>query len=95
MHAVFSSANDANEAARRIFNKEGPNYESITKADLTKAATLGALAVPDDDDGDVVAVTFDESGAVTIDIGEDVGEGEELKVWVTRFGMYEGMPKEK
>jgi len=68
MHAVFSSAKDANEAARRIFNKEGCNYESITKANLTKAAELGTLAVPDDDDdddddddGDSVEVSFDES----------------------------------
>jgi len=94
-HAIFSNATAANEAARCIFNKEGPNYEPVTKADLVKAARSGTRAVgDDDDDDDVVEVTLDEFGAVTIDIGEDVGEGEELKVWVTRFGMDE-MPREE
>ena len=83
-----------------MFNREGPNYEPVTKANLAKASMSGTLMVgaDDDDDGDddddVVEVTVDDFGAVIIDIGEDVGESEELKVWVTRFGMDE-MPREK
>jgi len=99
-HAIFSNAAAANEAARHMFNREGPNYEPVTKANLAKASMSGTLMVgaDDDDDGDddddVVEVTVDDFGAVIIDIGEDVGESEELKVWVTRFGMDE-MPREK
>jgi len=94
-HAVFSSAKDANEAARRIFNKEGDLYGSITKADLAKSAKAGNLTVHDDRNEIPIEVTFDGSVSVTVDIGDEVGDGEQLKGWVTAFGMDEGMPMEK
>jgi len=78
-----------------MFNGEGHDCETMAKADRTEAAKSGSLMLLGDDDGDAVEVMIDGSGAVSIDIGGDVGEGEELKVGVTRFGMDERMSEER
>ena len=54
---------------------------------------------PDDDDDDEdnypKEIGFQTSGTISIELGDDVGDGEELRVWVATFGVDEDMPRGK
>lgn len=116
-HAVFSTINTANEAARRIFNELGPDYGAVTADDLASANVswlqTGQRIWPvthdtpdnsndnndDDDDNDdnnyPKEIKFQKSGTISIELGDNVGDGEELRVWVATFGVDEDMPKQR
>jgi len=109
-HAVFSTINTANEAAR-IFNELGPDYGAINADDLASANASWLQTgqriwpvthdTPDDGDGDddddkdddnyPKEIEFQNSGTISIELGDDVGDGEELRVWVATFGVDEHM----
>jgi len=103
-HAVFSTLKKANEGARRIYNDPCEDAEPITKADL--AAAYAACVKPggrrvwhiedEDSDGDAPkSIVFTVTGEASIETGPDVGEGEELKVWVMGYGVDADMPEEE
>jgi hypothetical protein len=103
-HAVYSTLHAANEAARCIFNTLGSNYGPVSEASLAAAHASwlrtgesgwpvehdGSEDDDDDDDRWPKEVEFGVNGAVSIELGMDVGEREELRVWVRTFGIDSG-----
>ena len=104
-HAAFSTLNQANEAARRIYNKLGPEFGFVYEGDLAaaKASWLETgqrvfRVVHVDPVNGVYSfpkeIRFQASGAISIGLEGKAAEGEELRVWVTTLGVDEDMPED-
>ena len=99
-HAVYSTINDANEAARLIFNERSDDWgRPVLESDLAaaNAARLEtgkhtwAVENKDDEHDFAKDLEFQASGAVSIELRNDREGIEELRVWVATFGVDEHM----
>jgi len=100
-----TAASLVQKAIRCIFNRIGPDYGPVTKADHVAASAdrsesgqRGWRAVHDDPDeyhdNRLKETQFQTSGEVSVELGMNISKGKDLRVWWKTFEVDKGMPIE-
>ena len=100
-----TAASLVQKAARRIFKGIGPNYGPVTEVDLTAADAVRVETRqrvwpvvhgdPDEyHDNRPKKTQFQTSGEVSVELGIDISNRKELRVWWKTFEVDKGLPIE-